>query len=130
MRWWEARYSGEMLPERNQQAEDAFLNQWRDSDETDGLIAAITEAIESRRPQLAARLVNLLDEHVEVEEGSALARAQRASRMMMLAEPAPLAFEELQAAWILARRMRLRRITRRMRPSKSIRGRTPRNTRR
>lgn len=89
----------------------------------------ITEAIEGQRPQLAARLVNLLDEQVEIEPGSPLDRASRASRMMMLAEPSPNAFQDLQAAWILARRMRVRRITRRMRAGKSIRGRTPRNSR-
>ena len=119
-----------MLPERNQEAEDAFLDRWSQADDTDGLITAVTEAIDSRRPQLAARLVSLLDEQVEIEPGSALDRARRASRMMMMPEPGPGAFEELQAAWILARRMRIRRITRRMRPQKSGRGRTPRNTRR
>lgn len=119
-----------MLPERNRQAEDAYLERWRSSDDTEGLIAAVTEAVEGRRPQLAARLVNLLDEQVEIEPGSALERAFRASRMMMLAEPSPEAFQEFQAAWILARRMRIRRITRRMRAGKSLRGRAPRKSRR
>ena len=119
-----------MLPERNQTAEDAFLNRWRESDDTHGLIDVITASIEQKRPQLAARLVCLLDEHVEVEPGSALERARHAGRMMMLTKPKPDAFEELQAAWILARRMRVRRITRRMRSQKNTRGRTPRNTRR
>jgi hypothetical protein len=119
-----------MLPERNRQAEDAFLERWRDFDDTEALIAVITEAIEGRRPQLAARLVSLLDEQVEVEPGSALERASRAGRMLMLPEPSPEAFQELQAAWILARRMRIRRITRRMRPNKDSRGRPPRSTRR
>lgn len=119
-----------MLPERTRAAEDAYLQRWQDSENTDELLAAITEAIEAQRPQLAARLVSLLDEHVEVEPGSAVERAQRASRMLMLKDPGPEAFEELQAAWVLARRMRIRRITRRMRPQKNGRGRTPRNTRR
>lgn len=119
-----------MLPERNQQAEDSYLERWRSSDDTKGLIAAVTEAIEGRRPQLAARLVNLLDEQVEIEPGSALERASRASRMMMLSESTPADFHELETAWILARRMRVRRITRRMRAGKSLRGRTPRKSRR
>ena len=119
-----------MLPERNRQAEDAFLERWYCSDHTSGLIAVITAAIEARRPQLAARLVNLLDEHVEVEPGSAIDRARKAGRMLMVTEPTPEAFEELQAAWLIARRMRIRRITRRMRAQKNKRGRTPRKTRR
>jgi len=119
-----------MLPERNRQAEDAYLAHWRSSDDMEGLIAAVTAAIEGRRPQLAARLVNLLDEQVEIEPGSALERATRASRMMMHSESTPAAFQELESAWILARRMRIRRITRRMRAGKSLRGRTPRRSRR
>ena len=119
-----------MLPERDQAAEDAFLIRWQESDDSEGLISVITQAIEQRRPQLAARLVCLLDEHVEIAPNSALDRARRAGRMMMLASPGQDAFEELQAAWVLARRMRIRRITRRMRPQKNTRGRTPRNTRR
>lgn len=119
-----------MLPKRNQADEDAFLNQWRKSDDTDGLISAITESIEQKRPQLAARLVCLLDDHVEFEAGSALSRARHAGRMMMLKQPEPEAFEVLETNWAVARRMRIRRITRRMRAQKSVRGRTPRNTRR
>ena len=120
-----------MLPERTPQAEDSYLADWRDSQDTDGLINAVTEAIEGRRPQLAARLVNLLDDHIEVEPGSAIDRARRASRLLMLKGAAPETFEELEAAWILARRMRVRRITQRMRPKKKGgRGRSPKKTRR
>lgn len=103
------------LPERNKQSEDTFLAQWRDSDDTDGLIEVITAAIESRRPQLAARLVGLLGEHIEVETGSPIDQARRAARMLMLPSAKAEVFVELQAAWILARRMRMRRIKRRMR---------------
>ncbi|MEL6344276.1 MAG: hypothetical protein AAFV53_14250 [Myxococcota bacterium] len=104
-----------MLPERTETAEEAYLEQWRSSTDTDGLLNAITAAIESRRPQLAARLVGLLGEHIQVEPGSPVDRARRAAKMLMLPTAKTEDFAALQAAWVLARRMRMRRITRRMR---------------
>ena len=103
------------LPERSKQGENAFLDQWRDSDDTDGLLEVISAAIEARRPQLAARLVGLISEHVEVEPDSPIDQARRAAKMLMLPSAKKEAFIELRAAWLLARRMRMRRIKRRMR---------------
>lgn len=103
------------LPSRQREEEDAFLASWRDSDDTDGLIEAISDAIEARRPQLAARLVGLLDGHVEVEEGSPVAAARRAAQMLMLPTAKPDDFVSLQASWMMARKLRMRRIKRRMR---------------
>jgi hypothetical protein len=51
-----------------------------DSDDVDGLIDMINQAMGARRPQLAARLVGLLDEAVEIEPNSSLARAHKAAR--------------------------------------------------
>ena len=107
-----------MLPERTPEAEDRYLKRWQDSDDTDGLIASITASVEAKRPQLAARLVGLLDEHVEVDPRSPVARARRAAKLLMLPQATPQHFAELQAAWLVARRLRMRRITRRMRPKK------------
>ena len=104
-----------MLPERSSEAEDAFLDEWRASEDTEGLIAAITAAVEGRRPQLAARLVGLLDAHTDVPDDEAIARARRAAALLMLPRQRPGAFEELQAAWIIARRVKMRWIKRRMR---------------
>lgn len=103
------------LPSRKREDEDAFLEGWRDSDDTDGLIEVISAAIEARRPQLAARLVGLLDGHVEVEPGSPVDAARRAAQMLMLPTARPDDFVSLQAAWIMARKLRMRRIKRRMR---------------
>ena len=65
------------LPERTTDAEDAFVRRWGASDDTDGLIAVTEAAMAARRPMLAARLVGLLEDHVEIEPGSALDRARR-----------------------------------------------------
>jgi len=104
-----------MLPTRNQHDEDDYLAKWQVSSDTEGLIKAITAAITENRPQLAARLVGLLDDHLEVEPGSAIERAHNAARLL-LAHTSPVdSFEALEAAWLTARRQRMRKITRRMR---------------
>ncbi|RME21241.1 MAG: hypothetical protein D6798_18640 [Deltaproteobacteria bacterium] len=108
------------LPDRTPEAEDAFVDAWSRADDTATLVATITAAMDARRPQLAARLVGLLDDHVEIPEGSALDRARRAARLLLhhrdleSAALAPYA-DELAEAWRAARRGRMTRTLRRMR---------------
>jgi len=108
------------LPERSRDSEERFLATWRDSDDTDGLIEAISAAVEARRPQLAARLVGLLGEQVEVEAGSPVDQARKAARMLMLPTASAADFIALQSAWIIARKLRMRRIKRRMRGGRRV----------
>ena len=105
-----------MLPDRSKEAEDAYLIGWQSSEDTDGLLEAITAAVEARRPQLAARLVGLLDQHIEVPTGSPVARARQAAALLMLPQArVDEVFLDLEAAWILSRRLHMQRIKRRMR---------------
>lgn len=105
-----------MLPDRSEAGEDAFVAELAASDDTDRLIEAITEAMAARRPLLAARLVNLLDDHVEIEPGSPVERAQQAARLMLRQErPEDRSWSELEDAWNQVRRSRMRRISLRQR---------------
>jgi len=105
------------LPERNAAAEDAYVLAMSDNDDMDLLIEAIEAAISARRPMLSARLVNLLGEQVEIEPGSALAQAQRAAGLVILARGTPedRSWSELEDAWRNARKNRMHRIRHRMR---------------
>jgi len=105
-----------MLPLPSAAAEDAFVAELSESDDTDALIEAITAAMEARRPRLAARLVNLLDEQVEFEPGSPIERARQAARLVLMQEtPDDRSWSELDDAWRQLRRRRMRRIGRRQR---------------
>ena len=103
------------LPDPDQESEDRFIQQWMETDEVEELTDLITQAVESRRPKLAARLFGLLDGRVDIPQGSALERASNAARFLLL-KPQSIdhqrAFEE---AWTETRRVRIRRIKHRMR---------------
>jgi len=105
------------LPDRTEEAEDACVAAWTESDDTEGLEQLIEAAMEARRPMLAARLVQLIGDHYEVEPGSPLARAQRAARFVLANRPSPEdnSWSELEDAWREARKGRMNRIRRRMR---------------
>lgn len=105
------------LPTPDRSAEDAYLALWRRSEDLDGLAACITAALEAGRPQLAGRLVNLLDGKVEIEPNSVLDRARRVARLLLVAAPeeAPGLAEDLDRAWMDARRAQLRRVRARVR---------------
>ena len=106
------------LPALDPADEDAFVTTLAERDDLDAMVAAITAAMRARRPRLAARLVGLLDDRVQIEPGSPLERARRAASMLLLArEPADQAplFDDLDQAWSFARQARMNRITARMR---------------
>lgn len=113
------------LPERTEAEEEAFVAEWAASDDTELLLEVITEAMEARRPKLAARLVNLLDDHVEIEPGSAIERAQMAARLYLTHEtPEDRSWSELEDAWTEARRSRMQRLN--LRQRQRMTGRTER----
>lgn len=90
---------------------------WLDHDDTDALIELVGLAIEERRPRLAGRLFQLVDDRIDPEPGSPLDRAARAARMFLVNKPAPEdhSWSELEIAWVSARRGRVRRIKQRWR---------------
>lgn len=102
------------------------MSHFLESDDTDALIEAISAAMDARRPRLAARLVGMLDEHVEIEPGSPLERARGAARLFLLAKPTAEdnSWSELDDAWKALRKARFRRIG--MRQRDRMRGKTRR----
>ncbi len=106
-----------MLPDRGREAEDAFVEAFLDDDDVDRLIEAIEHAMQDRRPRLAARLVGLLGDKVEIEPGSDLERARNAANLLLFdtQRPEDLSWSELEEAWDRVRRRRMKRIKSRMR---------------
>ena len=106
-----------MLPERSREAEDAFVQGFLQSDDVELLVEAIEHAMDDRRPRLAARLVGLLGDKVEIEPGSDLERAQQAARLLLFDKQRPedVSWSELEEAWGRVRRRRMKRIKGRMR---------------
>lgn len=105
------------LPPRENRAEDLFVEGWSGSDDTDALVELVGRAIEARRPRLAARLFQLVDDRIDPEPGSLLDRAAKAARLMLFNRTTPEdhSWSELEDAWIGARRARVRRIKQRWR---------------
>lgn len=105
------------LPDRSPAAEDAWIETWREAEPDETLAAAVSAALAAGRPQLAARLVGLLDGRVELPPGSPLLRARRAAGLLLLRreEPDPLDIEELEDAWRAVSQGRLLRARQRAR---------------
>ena len=105
------------LPTPDRTAEDDFIAAWRRSDDVAGLVDCVTTALDAGRPQLAGRLVGLLEGRVEIQPGSALERAQAVARLLVIASPdaVPGLHEDLDRAWMDARRCRMRRVRDRVR---------------
>ena len=74
-------------------------------------------AIAARRPRLAGRLFQLLDDQIDPEPGSPLDQAARAARLMLFRKTTPEdhSWSVLDEAWANARRARVRRIKQRWR---------------
>jgi len=115
-----------VLPGRVPEEEEAFIASFLENDDTERLITAISAAMDARRPRLAARLVNMLDEHVEIENGSPLDRARAAARLFLLTKPTAEdnSWSALDDAWKALRKARFRRIG--MRQRDRMRGKTRR----
>lgn len=105
------------LPERSPAAEDAWIETWREAEPDETLAGAVAAALAAGRPQLAARLVGLLDGRVEIPPGSPLQRARRAAGLLLLRreEPDPQDIEALEEAWRAVQQGRLLRARQRAR---------------
>ena len=73
------------LPPRTRSEEDAWVAGWAAAGDTEALVEAVAHAIEARRPQLAARLVGLVPPDgqsgwCELEDAWALLRRARMRR--------------------------------------------------
>ena len=104
-----------VLPAKKAVDEQAFVDAWMAHDEAELLSQVISDAIDARRPKLAARLVQLIGEQVEIEPGSALERAQQAANMLVLRAKDIELFNALDEAWRETRKNRMRRIRARQR---------------
>lgn len=109
------------LPDRSLEAEDAYVGEWAARSDRDGLFEAIEAAMADHRPRLAARLVNLLDDDVDIEPGSPIERARRAARMVLVDDlnktvvDEDESFAEFADAWAVLVRRRIERARRRHR---------------
>jgi hypothetical protein len=84
-------------------------------EDIDELVDVVTEALAERRPRLAARLVQLLPDNVEVDDPTVLERARRAAAMLVYQARDVELFNALDEAWIELRRRRMRRMMARQR---------------
>jgi len=107
------------LPDREESAEDAFVDWASALDDAEPLVEAIEAAMAARRPRLAARLVGLVEHLVEIEPGSSLDRARTAANLFLVGKPEPEVWTELENAWRDAHSRRLYRMKRRIRQTLS-----------
>ncbi|MEO0601061.1 MAG: hypothetical protein AAF211_06470 [Myxococcota bacterium] len=103
------------LPDRDEASEDAFVTWASALDDAEPLVLAIEAAMDARRPRLAARLVGLVGDHVEIEPGSALDRARTAARLLVMGPEEPEVWAELENAWRDAHARRIWRMKERVR---------------
>lgn len=106
------------LPPPVTEEEDAFVDAWERSGDHDGIVTAIEAALSERRPRLAARLVDLLED----DEGSAtpVARARLAAGLLVVTTPTVPGMDEptwteLEDAFAEFRRRRMRYLRNRRR---------------
>ena len=86
------------------------------SEDVHGLVQAISAALEAKRPQLAARLVGLLDDDdVDHNPNSPLLRAQRAANLLLIQPTEQPYASDFEEAWAETKRKRIRKIKKRMR---------------
>ena len=109
-----------MLPERSIEAEDVFLQEMATAS-PDSVQDAISAALEHRRPQLAARLVGLLeDDPLDGLDPEERKRARTVTHLLLhehREDPNAWFYEaqELAELWAQARRRRLDKVKMRMR---------------
>jgi hypothetical protein len=69
---------------RTESAEDAYVAFWGELEEPEGLMEAVSEAMRRRRPQLAIRLLGLLDEEARAEAGADVADLMQRTRLFLV----------------------------------------------
>lgn len=107
-----------VLPSRDRLDEDRYVAAWRVAvDERAAvLIDRVTEAVDARRPMLAARLVGLLDDD-DAADAPHIARARSAARLLLRTPERldPVILEDFMAAWRRGRKVYMDRVRRRHR---------------
>ncbi len=107
-----------ILPGRDRLDEDRFVAAWRVAvdDEPELLMGLVTEAVDVRRPLLAARLVGLLDDDVGSDD-PLIARARSAARLLLRTPDRvdPEILEDFMLAWRRGRKVYMDRVRRRHR---------------
>lgn len=84
------------LPNRTEQEEETFLEQLAQEGNTTQCVAAIQDAIQEKRPQLAGKIFALIEEPVEMDED--LRKAQRALAFFLIHQREEL-WQEFQDHW-------------------------------
>lgn len=113
-----------MLPSRSPQDEAAFVAELASAPSSQ-VIELITEAMNARRIQLAAKMVALLDQDEQIPADTPLGRAKKAISFTML-RPSLNQWSEADEAWeFFIRSRRKHRIKTRMRPDKKPQRRRP-----
>ena len=107
-----------VLPSRDRLDEDRFVAAWSRAVEEQSalLLRVISEAIEVRRPLLAARLVGLLDDDVAAADPH-ISRARSAARLLVRSPDRvdPAILDDFMSAWRRGRKVYMDRVRRRHR---------------
>lgn len=107
-----------VLPSRDRLDEDRYVAAWRVAvdERAAALIDRVTEAVDARRPMLAARLVGLLDDD-DASDAPHIARARSAARLLLRTPDRldPAILEDFMAAWRRGRKVYMDRVRRRHR---------------
>ncbi len=107
-----------VLPSRDRLDEDRFVVAWSRAVEEQSalLLCVVSEAIEVRRPLLAARLVGLLEDDVAASDPY-ISRARSAARLLVRSPDRvdPVILDDFMSAWRRGRKVYMDRVRRRHR---------------
>ena len=113
-----------LLPTRDRASEEAFLRSLQPDPQESTIIELVEQAMQERRIQLAAQLVQLIPEHEQ--ESSTLVHARRAAQFLLVHGEDDTQ-EDLFDAWMeYTQRKRMNVKRQRMRPKSPFHRRRPR----
>lgn len=113
-----------LLPTRDRASEEAFLRSLQPNPQESTIVELVEQAIQEKRIQLAARLVQLISPHEE--EPSTLILARKAAKFLLVHDN-NASEEELYDSWIrYTQRKKMKIKKQRMRPKSPFHRRRPR----
>ena len=113
-----------LLPTRDHEAEQQFLDSLQHNPQTETLTLLLTQALESKRIQLAAKIFLLLPQ--DEQEAPEYIKAKQAAKLLLI-ELKPEQVLVFADAWSqYQRRKHVSRIKNRMRPKSPFKRRRPR----
>ena len=113
-----------LLPTRDRASEEAFLRSLQPHPQENTIIELVEQAIQEKRVQLAARLVQLISPREN--ESPTLTHARKAARFLLLCD-SDESEEELYDSWIrYTQRKKMNVKKQRMRPKSPFHRRRPR----